>query len=367
MAVGFRSLLRIDPGQQAVDAVIKHITEWSAQKEIDLDAGVPGRYELDYDNVVTVVREQAEDTTLYRWRRAHRYPRPGEVCRTTLTVVENPTEEGLLWTEIETVDDDRAGAPCLLPYMSVPRVLRELLAALNCRDGRTTTGAEPQWVGADHLPDLMDYLVDETRLGAVYVASQGQRDTDAFADWAVQVGWHVAGVGSFFLLDSAATLEFNEMVGRPHAVPPGTIRTYLPHVDLDDPHDPQRHRILGIGRITQSNPRRLAGILGTVARTKVTSTPLPAEAAEADRILSAYEQEAEPALPGPSLHAVPNARPPRRDIAGAQLRRELQELRDELSHERAQRCAILAQLEQLTRELRALRASELETQQLNVS
>lgn len=367
MAVGFRSLLRIDPGQPVVDAVVKHITEWSSHKEINLDAGAPGRYDLDYDNVVTVVREESEDTTLYRWRRAHQYPRPGEVWRTTFTAVENPTATGLLWTEIETVDDGSTGDPSLLPYMSVPRVLRELLAVLDCRDGRTATGAEPQWVCASHLPDVMDYLADETRLGAVYVASQGQRAAETFTDWAVQVSWHLAGLGSVFLLDNAVTHEFNEMVGRAHAVPPGTVRTYLPHVDLDDPVDPQRHRILGVGRITQSNPRRLSGILGTVARTRVANCPLPAEVAEVDRILSALEEEAEPAQPRPSLHAVPTQRAPRRDAGRSQLHRELQELRDELSDERAQRSAILAQLEQLTHELRALRDGEVAAQRLSVS
>lgn len=367
MAVGFRSLLRVDPGQSVIDTVVKHIAEWSVQKEIELDAGAPGRYDLDYDNVVTIVREQVEDATLYRWRRTHRYPRPGDVWRNTFTAVEDPKAAGLLWTEIETVDDESASDPSLLPYMSVPRVLRELLTVLECRDGRTATGAEPQWVGSRHLPDVMDYLADETRLGAVYLASQGQRGAEAFTDWAMQVGWHLVGLGSIFLIDDAMTAEFNEMVGRPHAVPAGTVRTYLPNVDLDDPLDPHRHRILGIGRIAQSNPRRLSGILGTVARSRAANSPLPAEAVEVDRIISACEEQAEPAQP--SLHAVPSvqAAQGRRSTAGPRLHRELQELRDELSRERAQRSAILAQLEQLTHELRALRDGELAAQRLSVS
>lgn len=366
MAVGFRSFLRVDPGQSLLDTVIAQMNNWSAGKQVDVDASVPGRYALDYDNLLTIFREDRGEDGIYRWRRHHRSAQPRDVWRTTFTAVERPDTAGWLWTEIETFDDRCSSEPTPFSCMSVPRVLRELLRELSCRDGRTEITSEPQWVAHTHLPDLMDYLADESRLGAVYLASQGSRDVDEFTDWATQVTWHLVGLGSVFLLDPAIAPEFNDMVGEHHAVPAGTIRTYLPNVNLDDPLDPRRHKILGIGRITESSPRRLAGMLGLIERVRAAHAAIPADAVELDRDLTARETELQPLQRGASLRAiatpddgtvvlVPAAEPTVATSDIAQLRGEIEELKDAFDRDRIHQIAILAQLEALVREIQALR------------
>ncbi|WP_157361838.1 hypothetical protein [Haloechinothrix halophila] len=366
MAVGFRSFLRVDPGQSLVETVIGHIARWSLAKQIEVDPATPGRYDFADDNVLTIFREHDGDSQIYRWRRVHEAAVRGDVWRTTFTALERPDAPGWLWSEIETVDGNRPEPSSPFACMSVPRVLRDLLGKLTCYDGRTEMTARPQWGTSRNLPDLMDYLADDSRLGAVYIASQGTRETDDFVDWATQVTWHLVGLGSVFLLDNTVNREFNEMVGAGHAVPSGTVRTFLPCVDLDDPRDPQRHKILGIGRITESSPRRLAGMLGLIERTRGAESSLPPEAVELDRVLLAREPGPTIAQPA-SLHAVTIAEAVMASRSAEHqgatsdvqaLREELDRVRAELNQERAQRATILAHLKALTQEINALRARD---------
>lgn len=92
--------------------------------------------------------------------------------------------------------------------------------------------------------------------------------------------WHLVGLGSAFLMGPGVAAEFTEMVSPAYAVPPGTMRTYLPGVDLDDAEDPTRHRILGRPRIETTDVRRLARMLGRAERDRAAARPVPAEASE---------------------------------------------------------------------------------------
>src|SRR5690606_21666234 len=104
--------------------------------------------------------------------------------------------------------------------------------------------------------------------------------------WATDVMWDVVGLGSLYLLDTEVEKEFNEMVGMRHGVPVGTMRTYLPGVNLDDHNDPQRHQILGRTRIEWTEPRRLSRIIGHAQRERAAQAVLPAEVLKLDERLS---------------------------------------------------------------------------------
>ncbi|NKQ55268.1 hypothetical protein HFP15_20490 [Amycolatopsis sp. K13G38] len=279
MAVGFRSFLRAAPGQELLGTVIEHLGRWLASKEIHLDADRPGQYVLDHDDLVTILRDRRGDGQLYQWRRQHPDAQPRDVWRTTISVFERPDEPGWIWTEIETRDDCSALGEA--PYnrcMSVPSVLRALLGKLTVVDGRTEMAPTPQWVTGGHLPDLMDFLADETRRGPVYMISQGDQPPEEFERWAREITWHLVGLGTAFLLDRTVEAGFNEMVGSAHYLPAGTMRTYLPEVDLDNPEDPLRHKILGRTRILATDTRRLARMLGRAERDRAARMPIPEDA-----------------------------------------------------------------------------------------
>lgn len=330
MPVGFRSVLHADPGQRLIDGVIEHMNHWMAGKYIDVDAAARGRHQLDDGGVITIIGEEHEGGRIYRWMRQHSGAPRQELRRLTISAVDWPEADGWLWVEIETQASIPSAIAAPFMPMSVPRVLRMLLSSLSFRDGRTDITAEPQWITSNHLPDIMDYLADETRRGAVYVASQGSRPSEHFTQWITEITWQVVGLGTVFLLDDDVTQEFNEMVGASHAVPTGAVRTYLPNVALDDPDDPQRHKILGAARIAQTEPRRLAGMLGHNARLRAAVMDLSPEVRELDRHLYTLEETAEPAPRRANLRAVP----PTADASGA---------------------AILAKLDSLENEIRALR------------
>ncbi|WP_053205577.1 hypothetical protein [Jiangella muralis] len=288
MSVGFRSFLEVEAGP-CVATVIEHMERWSKTKEIGIHAGAPGRYVLDPDDVITIARHENDGRAVYRWRRLHPFAQGRtEIWRTTITAVEDAGRPGWLRTEIEVADDD-GDPPARVPFMSVPAVLRSILADLSCLDGVVPSATAPTWVDSADLPDLMDYLADSSRLGPVYVARQGKRDTEAFYSWAADVMWEVVGLGNAFLLAGEVEHEFNEMVGELHAIPDGAIRTYLPGVQLDDPRDPRRHQILGSVRIDRSGPRRLAHIFGLSQRDRGSLITLPREAAEVEQMLEAGE------------------------------------------------------------------------------
>lgn len=331
MSVGFRSFVHAAPGQHLVTVLIEHLNSWMASKDVGVDAAAAGQYVLEHGNVITVIDEAHDAGRIYRWTRFHPDAYPREVSRSTITAFEHPDRPGWLWAEITAQNEPRVTSQPMA-CMSVPRVLRTLFGALSLTDGRTEIAAEPLWITSRHLPDVMDYLADESRLGPIYVASQAATPREDFEEWVTEVTWHLTGMGTVLLLDNAVEAEFNEMVGEEHAIPPGTIRTYLPNVDLDDPLDPRRHRILGVDRIRMSAPRRLAGMLGLAARMRAAQLRLPAEVLAADTYLRAAESAAEANGNRGILRAIPSA-------------------------ESAAESALLAKLDAMEREIHAMRAA----------
>ncbi|NED94593.1 hypothetical protein G1H11_04635 [Phytoactinopolyspora alkaliphila] len=299
MAVGYRSFLSVEPGEPVVDTVIAEVTRWAHAKGIDTPARIPGWYMRDGNDAITVLDERIHESRVYRWRRHHPYAAVREMLRTTVTAIEDPAGESWLWTEIELPRDSEYDPVSGTTMMAVPAFLRELLAGLSCVDGRTPVAAEPQWIARSHLPDVMDYLADETRRGPVYVFSQGGQDAERFVAWAGEVTWELAGLGTAFLLNGAVEAEFNEMVGPRLAVTPGCVRTYQPGVALDDPAEPKRHQILSAKKIARYEPRALSHMLGLPQRERAVRVELPSGVHAVSRILVEREREERERVTGP--------------------------------------------------------------------
>lgn len=296
MPMGYRSFLNVDPGHSLLSTVIDHINVWSGSKGISIDASLPGRHTPDPGNVITVRRGEISGAQVYRWRRERQHVRwPGQMWRTTVTALERPGAAAWLWTEIESYSMDPTETWSPTAFMSVPSVVRSLLEVLPCRDGRSVMAPGPRWVSVDDLPDMMDYLADDLRRGPIFVVSEHVPHLAYDKLWATEVMWDVVGLGTVFVLGPGVDREFNDMVGRDHAVPVGTMRTYLPNVNLDDPHDPARHLTMSRVRIDSSNPRRLSRMLGLVHRERMARSRaafLSADALNVDRALSLRDNAA---------------------------------------------------------------------------
>lgn len=296
MPVGFRSFLSADPHVPLLEAVVHHVNAWSAAKGIAVDAGCPGRHIAGRDDLVTVRFEDIGGASVYRWRRERRrLAWAGQMWRTTFTALRRPGERSWLWTEIEPFEPDEHTAWHPAKFMSAPMVMKELLSAMPFRDGRSVIAPEPQDVSADDLPDLMDYLADDTRRGPIFVVSEHVPRQIGDKLWAAELMADVVGLGMVFVLGPGVDVEFNEMMGRGHAVYPGTVRTYLPKVNLDDPLDRTRHLTMSKLRIDSAHPRRLSRMLGVACRERVARSRaafLPAEALDVDRALTLRENRA---------------------------------------------------------------------------
>jgi hypothetical protein len=292
MAVGYRSFLSVEQDEPVVDTVRAVVRRWARNKGIDTPSDMPGWYLRDGNDAITVLDERVGETRLYRWRRHHPYAAGSrEMSRTTVTAAQPATGEGWLWTEIELPRDSDYDTLGGATMMAVPGFLRELLGELPCLDGRTPVSADPQWIAPNHLPDLMDYLADESRRGAVYVLSQGERDSDEFVTWASDITWELAGLGTAFLLNDVVEPEFNDMVGPKLAVTTGRVRTYQPGVDLDDPRDPKRHQLLSADRIERHAPRALTHMLGLPQRERAIRIDLPSQVQRANVMLVERERQ----------------------------------------------------------------------------
>jgi hypothetical protein len=306
MSIGFRSFLSVDEGESLIDTVVKHVQHWADVKEIDVPADSPGRSIRSQNDVVTVLREGVDGGDAYRWRREHPLAQhANEMWRTSITAVEYPDRPGWIWTEIEVGASTQFSWSSHSTFMSVPGFLRSLIGTLPCSDGKTPAAAEPQWITPGHLPDMMDYLADDSRRGPVLVASQATKSEEELQEWATEASWELVGLGTMFLLAQDAETEFNEMVGLHHAVFPGTVRTYAPGLNLDDPDDSRRHRTLSRERIDHSTARRIAHILGLAQRDRASRIPVPDEIQSVHQVLTLKEDDLVTLSGLPNSAAVP--------------------------------------------------------------
>jgi hypothetical protein len=314
MGVGYRSYLNVADGEPLVETVTKHLAEWSELKGIDAPPEEPGRYPVRENDVISVLHEMDGAGRLFRWRREHLRPQAtSQMWRSTITAAEYPDRQSWLWTEIEHSQTGTTHPYGFQNFMSVPGFLRAMLSDLACFDGRTPMTLEPCWATSAGLPDLMDYLADESRRGSVLVASHTAKPADVLYNWAAHVTWELAGLAVIYLLDAESEREFTEMVGVRHAVIPGTVRTYAPGVDLDAPDDPRRHRTLSRERIDYSQAKRILQILGFAQRHRAVEVPLCQEAVDVGEFLDARAENLvdQPQRAGIRLvHPVSDARLP---------------------------------------------------------
>lgn len=370
MTLGYRSYLQVDADESLIETVVGRISSWQQEAEFDGDAAVPGRYAQRSGDVITVVRDENDDECLYRWRRIHPDASEHAAWRTTLTAGERADGGGWLRAEVEPAEVPsgpwRRGRGAMMP---VPEILAPLLDELCCRDGRTPVSAHPRWLDPDRLPDVMDDLADESRRGAILVASSAYWERDDLEAWAEQVLAESVGLCTMYLLGTDVEAEFNEMVGSAHAVGPGTVRTYAPNVTLDQPDDPYRHRILGAGRIHDDPVHRIASMLGTALRHRTWRQPLPPHVIDVEHQLDCCADGlASHAASTPHAVSTPPSRPmpdtetrtkPTPVVAlrreNAQLRAQVEALTDMVRHYQRSESAMLTAVEKLQAEIRELR------------
>lgn len=298
MAVGYRSFLDVDVNGSLIDKVIEQVGVWARAKGVMTPVDRSGRFPVGPHETVTVVAEDNSEGSMYRWRR-ERPPTPGinGRSRTSVIATQYPDHTGWLWTEIECPEDVHLGGGPEAGFMCAPRFLGTLIEQVACYDGRTPISAAPLWVNEDLLPELMGYLTDDSRRGSLYVVSQGEKSERELEEWAAEASREVHGIGAMFLLEPPAEAAFNELVGQRHAIVPGTVRTYAPSANPDDPLDARRHQVLSRAKIEGCTPRRIGFILGAALRDRVCRAPVPDGAEMASVAMDEWERQLEAEAP----------------------------------------------------------------------
>ncbi|NEE03928.1 hypothetical protein [Phytoactinopolyspora halotolerans] len=306
----YRSILNVDPDEPLIDTVAEHLHRWIATKSVHVPSEAPGRYLLSPEDMITVLRENVDGKRVFRWHRERPFDRRDpELMTTTVTAVEDPDGRGWLWTQVQP-PSSHSRTPRGKGFMCVPSFVRSMLGSLACFDGQTPILADPQWISTGHLPDLMDFLADDTRRGPILVVSPSITGPSAIEGATALTFRELIGIGTMFLLEEDAEEDFNTMMGPDHALLPGTIRTYAPGVNLDEPDDPARHPTLGRRRIETKSVGQLAYLLGLCQRRLTCSAPIPPYLDEIDQALMDAESRMEQTVASVHLFPTPNGRVP---------------------------------------------------------
>lgn len=177
-----------------------------------------------------------------------------------------------------------------------PGLPRRILEATDVWSGNVPITAQPRVITGADVDDLHAYLIDDDRDLSLVVAAPVGVDVDTWRDAVAGLVWDSVGTASAYVLDSAAFDELNRRLPETHAVPRGSVRTYLPGLDLEESSDSRRHRVLGPATMSRAFQRgRFSSWLvdrhSRVAREHLARLPLPAELQRVEAILEKLRLE----------------------------------------------------------------------------
>ncbi|QDQ97114.1 hypothetical protein [Tomitella fengzijianii] len=184
-------------------------------------------------------------------------------------------ESGWVWFDIDSPE----GGPQPKP----PRIAGELLRSVTGRDGDHVLTGQARIARRTRATEILQAIEDPRRRGLLFLAGTNDNlPLDKWANYVRGILRDTVGLASAHVLDAETTELVNSWLPATHRIAPGTVRTFRPGVDLDDPLDGVRHRYLTTDRIIRANRHALRGLLAHQARALSTSAPLPRDAADVD-------------------------------------------------------------------------------------
>ena len=245
MPLVYRTLISIpeDHGNPVatVSAVLSRWLSKRGNSGARVDFTASGGYELSNRSRALVVRHDNTEEGLSFLRLTTESDKTDGVWRTVVTVVVDPklAPWRYLWLDMSV---DTAGAP-EQPRLDImpPEAARMLLEALPAYDGGHRVPASPVIVrGRDET--LMDTLTSavrdpERRLAVLATGAPGDVTV---ANWCTAIAAALSrctGMGSVYVLDSAAQERVVPLLPEGLDIPSGGVRTFLPGIE----GDPARH------------------------------------------------------------------------------------------------------------------------------
>lgn len=181
-------------------------------------------------------------------------------------------------SRVDAVGGDWTAAP--------PGLVSQLLQREAVFDGATQVTAQARLIRSDEVESVRSAVLDQARSISVIVGvSVGPEYDEGMRSAVSSLTTGLIGVASVFVLTADAASLLNSTLPATHRVEAGLVRTYLPKVQLEDPADGRRHRVLGARTFERAITKRRDGKLqvanylkdafATLTRASLLSTPLP--------------------------------------------------------------------------------------------
>lgn len=329
MTIGYRSILQLNDSSDALRVADEEMRNWLTGKSRRGGSGLektewdgPGEHRLGPRNTLTIVEHRSNGDRLRRASLEYVEGNAQGIWTTRVYAMSNPDSRRfrqVLWFESEG-ERSRDGTP-LTP--ATPRIVRNTLETNEAHDASVPILAGPSTVRTDEADELLGYIADPRRNISIIVAAPIPGvDNESWANAVDSLTRDTLGCASFFVLDPEAHRRLNAMLGESHAIRPGGIRTFIPHVDLTDAADARRHRMLtaktiltGLGDHLKFD-ERTKRLVSITPRLYLLERDLPAELTRTVRILQreqiagAEAPVVEPLVPpaqqaDPEPHATP--------------------------------------------------------------
>ncbi|MEU5430543.1 hypothetical protein AB0H73_33770 [Streptomyces olivoreticuli] len=175
-----------------------------------------------------------------------------------------------------------------------PRLIRDLVAKLEPRDGMSRLSVNALRVTHDRVQPLVDVLRDPERQMPAVVAARPTQTDPLWSERVAGTMPQLAGDASVYLLWDLATVDaFRGAIGHDHRVGPGCVRTFLPLVNPAWAPDAARHRFIGPSRLTDPADQTWRGVVRRV-HVLALERPLPRQlsaVAFPDRVAEQQRQE----------------------------------------------------------------------------
>ncbi|MGI5337748.1 hypothetical protein ACQEVS_10265 [Streptomyces sp. CA-181903] len=262
--------------------------DWLRKKfpSTDVQLGT-GQHTLDDSSLLLSQAAYDDNGAEYATRIQLREDKAEATWRTTMTAVRSVTG-GTVSVDLECF------ANSAQPRASKPRLIRDLVAALEPRDGTSRLSVNALCVTPDRVHSLVDVLCDPERQMPAIVAARPTQPDPLWSERVADTMRQLAGDASTYLLsDLAAVNAFRGAIGEHHRVGPGCVRTFLPLVDPAWAPDAARHRLMGSGRWLDPSDQTWRSVARRVYALAL-ERPLPRQLsalAFPDRVAEQHRQE----------------------------------------------------------------------------
>jgi exonuclease VII small subunit len=253
MAVGYRTVLNLEPAADALNTARQAVAHWVGEKAgrhaVDhprLDLAANGIHQLSDDMVVTTAL--LEDNSAQRTQQVFRLLETNQTGRwqVTIVAVSNRSSVDGQQTLMVEVDPLHLEPEEAILVASPPRLVRRILNQHSAYSGGVVMSAAPRLVDESGIAEVLQAITDPHRSAAVVVAAC--LDGVELETWADVVGRLLrdsVGVATGFALTPAAATALNQRLPHGFRVLPGGIRTFAYGTDITDDTDQYRHRYLG--------------------------------------------------------------------------------------------------------------------------